>query len=256
MTRELEGKRGCILGVANKWSIAWAIARAAAGAGARLLVTYQNERFGKQVRKLAAQLPHADTLECDVSRPDHLVQLRESLAARFNGLDFLVHSIAFAAKEDLSGPFYQVPRERFLQCLDISAYSLVAVTRELLPLFDQGGSIMAMTYLGGERVVPNYNVMGVAKAALDAVVRYLAYDLGPRGVRVNAVSAGPIKTLAAAGISRFQQMLDHHREMSPLRRNITQEDVARAAVFLLSDASAGVTGTVLYVDAGYHAMAV
>lgn len=256
MTWDLTGKRGLILGVANKWSIAWAIAEQVAHAGARLVITYQNERLKRGVEKLVSELSNASIEECDVSQPSHLERLRDTLKEGFGSIDFIVHSIAFAAKEDLVGPFYKVPRERFLQTIEISAYSLVAVTRELLSLFSGGGSIVAMTYLGGERVVPNYNVMGVAKAALDAIVRYLANDLGPLGVRVNAISAGPIKTLAAAGISDFQKMLDHNREHSPLRRNISQEDVARAATFLLSDASGGITGSTLYVDSGFHIMAV
>ncbi len=257
MQGRLAGKHGLILGVANKWSIAWAIAQAAAREGARLMITYQNERIGKQVVKLAMTLPEARTAPCDVSDETQIEHLRDTIRDTMGHLDFIVHSVAYAHRDDLSGPFYRVPKDRFMQALDISAYSLVAIARTMRPLMTgREGSILTMTYLGGERVVPNYNVMGVAKAALDAIVRYLAQDLGPEGIRVNAISAGPIKTLAASGIRAFQQMLDHHKTLSPLRRNVTQEDVAEVAVFLLSDAARGVTGTVVYVDAGYHIMAV
>ncbi|MCS7312743.1 MAG: enoyl-ACP reductase [Acidobacteria bacterium] len=255
--RLLDGKHGLVLGVANKWSIAWAIARAAAEHGARLIVTYQNERFQKQVQQLVDTLPGARTAPCDVAEDAQLEALRQTVQATIGHLDFVVHSIAHAHKDDLEGPFYPIPKDRFLAALDISAYSLVAVVRALRPLMQgRSGSVLTMTYIGSERVMPNYNVMGIAKAALEAIVRYLAHDLGPSGIRVNAISAGPIKTLAASGIGDFSRILEIYQTRSPLRRNITQEDVAQAAVFLLSDMASAITGTVLYVDAGFHIMGV
>jgi len=255
--RLLEGKHGLVLGVANKWSIAWAIARMAAEHGARLVITYQNERFQKQVQQLADTLPDARTAPCDVADEAQIEALRQTVQATMGHLDFIVHSVAYAHKDDLEGPFYPVPKDRFMTALDISAYSLVAVVRALLPLMEgRSGSVLTMTYIGSQRVMPNYNVMGIAKAALEAIVRYLAHDLGPSGIRVNAISAGPIKTLAASGIGDFSRILEVYQSRSPLRRNVTQEDVARAAVFLLSDMASAVTGTVLYVDAGFHIMGV
>ena len=251
----LSNKTGLIVGVANKRSIAWAIAQAASTAGARVALTYQGERLEENVRELAAGLPDPVVLPCDVTDDAQIARVFEALEGSFGGLDFLVHGAAFAAREDLSNPFVQTSREGFRLALDVSAYSLIALARGALPLMDRrgGGSILTLTYLGSERVFQNYNVMGVAKAALESTVRYLAADLGPKNVRVNAISAGPIKTLAASGISGFSNILQHYRDRAPLRRTVDTSEVADAAVFLLSDAGRAVTAEVLMVDGGYHA---
>lgn len=251
---ELSGMHGLIVGVANKRSIAWAIARAAAAAGARLALTYQGERLEENVRELAADLEGALVLPCDVSDDAQIGALFETVSHEFGGLDFLVHGAAFAPRDELSAPFLQTSRDGFRTALDISAYSLVALARGAAPLMAPrgGGSILTLTYLGSERVFPNYNVMGVAKAALEAVVRYLAADLGPQNIRVNAISAGPIKTLAASGVSGFSSILQVYRDRAPLRRNVETTEVGDAARFLLGPASRGITGEVLMVDAGYH----
>lgn len=249
----LEGKKGLVVGIANHRSIAWAIAKTASAAGARLALTYQNERLAENVRVLAAELNDPLLLECDATNDAHLDALAPALQERFETLDFLIHSIAFAQREDLSGEFVNTSREGYRLASDISSYSLTALTRAVLPLMEQhGGSIVAMTYLGAERVVPKYNVMGVAKAALEASVRYLASDLGPRNIRVNAISAGPIRTLAASGVSGFPDVLKFHREKAPLRRNTETAEVADTALFLVSHLSRGITGEVIYVDSGYH----
>lgn len=252
---QLANKTGLIVGIANKRSIAWAIAQAASSAGARLAVTYQGERLEENVRDLAAGLTNPLILPCDVTMDAQMSDLFITIEREFGGLDFLVHGAAFAPREELSAPFVQTSREGFRMSLDISAYSLIALARGALPLMEAkgGGSILTLTYLGSERVFQNYNVMGVAKAALEAAVRYLAADLGPKGIRVNAISAGPIKTLAAAGVSGFSGILQHYRDRAPLRRTIDTAEVADAAVFLLSSASRAVTAEILMVDGGYHA---
>jgi enoyl-[acyl-carrier protein] reductase I len=253
----LEGKCGVIVGVANKRSLAWGIAQAAAAQGARLVLTYQNDRLGENVRELAATLPTPPVLlPCDVADDAQVAAAFDAVDREFGGLDFLVHGVAFAPREALAEPFLKTSREAFRIALDVSAYSLVALASAAAPLMDKrgGGSIVTLSYLGAERVFTNYNVMGVAKAALEAAVRYLASDLGPRNIRVNAVSAGPVKTLAAAGVSGFSSILQVYRERAPLRRNIDAADVADTATFLLGPASRGITAEVLLVDAGFHAM--
>ena len=252
---QLANKTGLIVGIANKRSIAWAIAQAASSAGARLAVTYQGERLEENVRDLAAGLTNPLILPCDVTMDAQMSDLFITIEREFGGLDFLVHGAAFAPREELSAPFVQTSREGFRMSLDISAYSLIALARGALPLMEAkgGGSILTLTYLGSERVFQNYNVMGVAKAALEAAVRYLAADLGPKGIRVNAISAGPIKTLAASGVSGFSGILQQYRDRAPLRRTIDTAEVADAAVFLLSSASRAVTAEILMVDGGYHA---
>jgi enoyl-[acyl-carrier protein] reductase I len=252
---DLAGKHGLIVGIANKRSIAWAIAQAASAAGARLAVTYQGERLEENVRELSETLSSPLILPCDVTDDTQMSAVFDAIDREFGGLDFLVHGAAFAPREELSAPFVQTTREGFRLSLDISAYSLVALSRGALPLMERrgGGSILTLTYLGSERVFQNYNVMGVAKAALESCVRYLAADLGPKGIRVNAISAGPIKTLAASGISGFSSILQHYRERAPLRRTVEAAEVASAAMFLLGPAGRAVTAEVLMVDAGYHA---
>jgi enoyl-[acyl-carrier protein] reductase I len=251
----LTGKTGLIVGVANKRSIAWAIAQAAASAGARLAVTYQGERLEENVRDLAAGLQNPLLLPCDVTADAQIAAVFDAIDNEFGGLDFLVHGAAFAPREELSAPFVQTTREGFRVSLDISAYSLIALSRGALPLMERrgGGSILTLTYLGSQRVFQNYNVMGVAKAALEATVRYLAADLGPKGIRVNAISAGPIKTLAASGISGFSGILQQYRDRAPLRRTVEAAEVADAAMFLLGPGGRAVTAEVFMVDGGYHA---
>lgn len=253
----LQGKTGVILGVANKRSIAHACAQALSAQGARLVLTYQNERLAKGVQGLAEGLPgEASTVVCDVADDASLERCFSGLGEQLGQVDFVIHSVAFAQREELEGRFVDTSRQGWGTALDISAYSLAAVARHAEPLMHDGGAIVTMTYLGGERVMPHYNVMGPAKAALESTVRYLASDLGPHGIRVNAVSAGPIRTLAAAGIAGFSQILDVAASKSPLRRNATTEEVADATLFLCSDMSRAVTGTTLWVDCGYHIMAV
>src|SRR6476619_417999 len=252
-----EGKRGLVLGVANKRSIAWAIARRLAAGGAQLAFTYQGERIESNVRDLAASVESPLVTELDVRSDDDIARVFSEVSGAFGGqLDFLVHSVAFAAAEDLEGRFTDTPRDRFWLALDVSAYSLVACARAAEPLMEAagGGSILTMTYLGGERTVPHYNVMGVAKAALNASVRYLAWDLGQKNIRVNAISAGPVRTLAARSIAGFPTMEAIVEERAPLHRHIEASDVGAAAAYLLGDDARNVTGTTLYVDGGYHAM--
>jgi enoyl-[acyl-carrier protein] reductase I len=252
-----EGKRGLVLGVANKRSIAWAIAKRLADGGAELAFTYQGERIEKNVRDLAESVQSPLVIECDVRSDDDIARVFAEVGNTFDGgLDLLVHSVAYAAAEDLEGRFTDTPRDRFWLALDISAYSLVACARAAEPMMESrgGGAIVTMTYLGGERVVPHYNVMGVAKATLDASVRYLAWDLGQKNIRVNVISAGPVRTLAARSIAGFPTMEAIVEERSPLRRHIDADDVGSAAAYLLSDDAKNVTGTTLYVDSGYHAM--
>jgi enoyl-[acyl-carrier protein] reductase I len=250
----LSGKHGLIVGVANKRSISWAVAQAAAAEGARLALTYQGARLEENVRELAATLERPLLLPCDVTSDDQIAALAGAVDREFGGLDFLVHGVAFAPPSEISNPFLQTSRDGFRVALDVSAYSLVALSRAAVPLMATrgGGSILTLTYLGSQRVFPNYNVMGVAKAALEAAVRYLAADLGPQNVRVNAVSAGPISTLAARGIAGFSSILQVYRERAPLRRNVELREIADAALFLLSPASRAITGEILYVDGGYH----
>ena len=253
---EFAGKRGLVVGVANKRSIAWAIAQATASRGARLALTYQG-RFEEHVTELSQGLSEpALVLPCDVSSDTDIEAVFARIDQEFGGLDFLVHGAAFAPRDELSAPFSKTTREGFRIALDISAYSLIALTRGAVPLMERagGGSVLTLTYLGSERVFPNYNVMGVAKAALEATVRYLAADVGPKNIRVNAISAGPIKTLAAAGISGFSNILSVYRDRAPLRRNVELGEVGDAAAFLLGDAGRGVTGEVLMVDSGFHVM--
>ena len=251
----LAGKTGLIVGVANKRSIAWAIARAASAAGARVALTFQGERLEENVRDLAEGLSDPLVMPLDVTDDAQIARVFEEIDRGFGGLDFLVHGAAYATREDLSNPFTQTTREGFKMALDISAYSLIALSRGALPLMERkgGGSILTLTYLGSERVFQNYNVMGVAKAALESTVRYLAADLGPKNIRVNAISAGPIKTLASSGVSGFSSILQMYRDRAPLRRTVDTGEVADAAVFLLSDAARAVTAEVLMVDGGYHA---
>jgi enoyl-[acyl-carrier protein] reductase I len=252
-----EGKTGLVLGVANRRSIAWAIARQLAEDGAQLAFTFQGERIEKNVRELADSVGSPLIAPCDVRSDEDLERVFAEVAETFDGkLDLLVHSVAFADARDLEGRFTDTPRERFWLALDVSAYSLVACARLAEPLMEAagGGAIMTMTYLGGERAVPHYNVMGVAKATLDSSLRYLAWDLGPKNIRVNAVSAGPVRTLAARSIAGFPTMEAIVEERAPLHRPIAAEDVGAAGAFLLSDEAANITGTTLYVDSGYHAM--
>jgi enoyl-[acyl-carrier protein] reductase I len=255
---DLAGKHGLIVGVANKRSISWAIAQAAAAAGARLALTYPSERLEENVRELAAKLENPVVLPCDVSSDQQIADLAAGVDREFGGLDFLVHGASFAPGDALSNPFVDTTRESFRIALDISTYSLVALTRAVVPLLERrgGGSVLTLTYLGSQRVFTNYNVMGVAKAALESSVRYLASDLGPKNIRVNAISAGPIKTLAASGIRGFSSILQVYRERAPLKRNVELGEVADAAVFLLSPASRAITGEVVMVDAGYHAIGI
>jgi enoyl-[acyl-carrier protein] reductase I len=252
-----QGKQGLVLGVANKRSIAWAIAKRLADEGAQLAFTFQGERIEKSVRELADSVQSPLVTECDVRSDDDITRVFSEVGEAFGGgLDVLVHSVAFAAAEDLEGRFTDTPRDRFWMAIDVSAYSLVATARAAEPLMDArgGGSVLTMTYLGGERAVPHYNVMGVAKATLNASVRYLAWDLGQKNIRVNAVSAGPVRTLSARSIAGFPTMEAIVEERSPLHRHVDADDVAAGAAYLLSDEADNVTGTTLYVDSGYHAM--
>jgi enoyl-[acyl-carrier protein] reductase I len=250
----LAGKQGLIVGVANKRSISWAIAQAAAAAGARLALTYPTERLEENVRELAATLENTVVLPCDVTSDEQISALTSTLEREFGGLDFLLHGAAFAPQAELSEPFVKTTREGFRIALDVSAYSLIALTRAAVPLMKLrgGGSVLTLTYLGSQRVFTNYNVMGVAKAALEASVRYLASDLGPDNIRVNAISAGPIKTLAASGIKGFSGIRDVYAERAPLRRNVELAEVADTATFLFGSGSRGITGEIVMVDSGFH----
>lgn len=250
----LQGKRGIVFGVANEYSIAWAIAKAADGHGAQLAISYQSERFEETVRKLASTLAAPLVLQCDVSDDEQIVRVYEEIANRWGKLDFVVHSIAFAPRRALEGKFVDTNRSDFLLAHEISVYSFVAITRHAVPLMTDGGSVLTLTYIGSERAVPGYNVMGVCKAALEASVRYLASELGERNIRVNALSPGPIRTLAARGVPGFTKMLDIMKERAPLRRSTSQEEVSKVAAFLLSDDAVSITGEVIYLDCGYHIM--
>ena len=247
-------KTAVIFGLANKRSIAWAIAQKLQEAGWRLAICYQNERLEQEARDLIADLPAAAGFMCDVSSDEQIVKLFDELKSKYGTLHGIVHSVAFAPAEELKGEFVNTTREGFRIAHDVSVYSLVAVARAAAPLMTEGGSIVTMSYFGAEKVVPRYNVMGVAKAALEASVRYLASDLGPKGIRVNAISAGPIKTLAARGISNLGEMLKAHAERAPLKRNVDPAEVGSTAAFLLSNAGSGITGETIYVDCGYNIM--
>ena len=254
MSFNLEGRVAVVFGVANKRSIAWAIAQALHAAGAKLAITYQNERLALEAKDLIQALPGAEAFQCDVSKDEEINQLFSVLKERYGKIHALVHSIAFAPAEELKTEFVNTSREGFRIAHDVSVYSLIALARGAAPLMEDGGSILTLTYYGSTRVVPRYNVMGVAKAALECTVRYLAYDLGKKKIRVNAISAGPIKTLAARGISDFSDMLKAVADRAPLQRNVDVNEVAGTGVFLASDAGAAITGETIYVDCGYNIM--
>jgi len=254
MSQLLEGKTALVLGVANRWSIAYAIAKAYVREGAQVILTYQSERQKQTAEELAAELKIQQLLPCDVTKDGEIDALKDELSARGPVLNAVVHSIAFANREDLSRPFLETSRAGFALAQDVSAYSLVALARATAPLMTAGGSVMTLTYLGSTRVVENYNIMGVAKAALEASVKYLAADLGPSNIRVNAISAGAVKTTSARGIRDFSKMLEGGAKLAPLRRNTDPAEVADTAVFLASDLGRGVTGNIIYVDAGMQIM--
>jgi enoyl-[acyl-carrier protein] reductase I len=253
----LEGKTGLVMGVANKRSIAWGIANAVTKAGARLVLTYQSERLGENVTELAAGLKDPVLIQCDVSSDDQVTAAMAQIRERVGHLDFLVHALAFAPREALDGMYADTKRDDFKTALDVSAYSLVAVSRAAMPLMEgRQAAVVTLTYLGSERVVQNYNVMGVAKAALESSVRYLANDLGPHGIRVNAISAGPIKTLASSAVGGISGMIKLHSEKAPLRKAVDIDEVGDVGLFLVSPLSRGITGEVIYVDGGYHILGV
>jgi enoyl-[acyl-carrier protein] reductase I len=252
----LQGKRGLVVGVANERSLAWGIAKRAAAAGAQLAFTYQGEALLKRVTPLAESVGSQTIVPMDVTDEGQVDRAIAQVGEALGRLDFLVHSIAYADREDLKGRTVDTSRDGFLKAMEISAYSLLLLARKAEPLMSDGGSILALTYYGSEKVVPNYNVMGIAKAALEASVRYLAADLGPRGIRVNAISAGPIRTLSASGVKDFNKMVDHIAEVAPLRRNVTAEEVGDACLFLAGRHSRGITGTTMFVDAGFHIIGV
>jgi enoyl-[acyl-carrier protein] reductase I len=254
MSFSLDGRVAVVFGVANKRSIAWSIAQALHQAGAKLAITYQNERLEQEAKDLILSLPGAEGFMCDVSKDEDIGRVFAQFKERYGKLHVLVHSVAYAPAEELKGDFVSTSREGFRIAHDVSVYSLIAQSRAAAPLMEDGGSIITMTYHGAEKVVPHYNVMGVAKAALECSVRYLANDLGPRKIRVNAISAGPIKTLAARGISGLGDMLKAHSERAPLKRNVDVSEVGSTGVFRASDASSGITGEVIYVDCGYNIM--
>lgn len=254
MSSDLQGRVGVVFGVANKRSIAWSIAQGLHAAGMKLAITYQNERLEQEAKDLILSLPGAEAYMCDVSKDEDIDRLFANLKERHGKLHALVHSVAYAPAEELKGDFVNTTREGFRVAHDVSVYSLIAVSRAATPLMADGGSILTMTYYGAEKVVPHYNVMAVAKAALECTVRYLAHDLGKKKIRVNAISAGPIKTLAARGISGLGDMLRSHAERAPLGRNVDVHEVGSTGVFLASDASSGITGEVIYVDCGYNIM--
>jgi enoyl-[acyl-carrier protein] reductase I len=251
---DLAGKTAVVFGLANKRSIAWGIAQKLHGAGAALAICYQNERMKADAEELIAELPGASGFQCDVSNDQEIETLFAAIREKYGKIAILVHAVAYAPVEELRGEFITTSREGFRIAHDVSVYSLIAVSRAAAPLMTEGGSIMTMSYFGAEKVVPNYNVMGVAKAALEATVRYLAWNLGPANIRVNAISAGPIKTLAARGVGSLSEMLKSHADRAPLHRNVDQLEVGGAALFLASDLSSAVTGEVMYVDCGYNIM--
>jgi enoyl-[acyl-carrier protein] reductase I len=251
---DLSGKTAVVFGLANKRSIAWGIAQKLHEAGAALAICYQNERMKADAEELIAELPGASGFQCDVSNDQEIETLFAAIREKYGKIEILVHAVAYAPVEELRGEFITTSREGFRIAHDVSVYSLIAVSRAAAPLMTEGGSIMTLSYFGAEKVVPNYNVMGVAKAALEATVRYLAWNLGPANIRVNAISAGPIKTLAARGVGSLGEMLKSHADRAPLRRNVDQLEVGGAALFLASDLSSAVTGEVMYVDCGYNIM--
>lgn len=251
----LQNRTGIIFGVANKRSIAWATAQALSEAGARLAFTYQNERLRENVEALTGGMNDALVVECDATRAEQVGETFARVGEKFGRLDFLVHSIAYAPREALEGEYLETTRDAFSTALEVSAYTLASLARAAAPLMTEGGSIVTMSYYGAEKVVPNYNVMGIAKAALEASTRYLAADLGKRNIRVNAISAGPINTLSARGVSNLGSMLKHHAERAPLRRNVEAREVGNTALFLCSPLSSGITGEVIHVDCGYNVMA-
>jgi enoyl-[acyl-carrier protein] reductase I len=250
----LKDRVAVVFGVANKRSIAWAIVQKLHEAGAKLAIGYQNERLKSEAEGLIAELPGAEAFQCDVSNDAEITQVFDQLKERYGKLHVLVHSVAFAPADELKNDFLQTTREGFRVAHDVSVYSLIALSRAAAPLMTEGGSILTLTYYGAEKVVPHYNVMGVAKAALEATVRYLSYDLGKQNIRVNAISAGPIKTLAARGIGGLSDMLKSHAERAPLGRNVEQSEVGGTALFLASDLASGITGETVYVDCGYNIM--
>ncbi|MDR3000308.1 MAG: enoyl-ACP reductase [Fibromonadaceae bacterium] len=252
----MKGKKGIIFGVANDRSIAWGIAKKLLDDGAEVAFSYNGERLKRNLEKLLQDYPGCKLYDCDVSNEENISTVAQQYKADVGKCDFLVHAVGFADRTYLEGQFLPTPKDAFMQAMDVSAYSLVSLTRAFKPLMSSGSSVLALTYLGSEKVVQNYNVMGVAKAALEAMVRYLAYDLGPEGIRVNAISAGPVNTLAARGISDFTDLLKIHRKIAPLRENTTPEHVGGAAYFLLSDLSCGVTSEIMYVDGGYNTVTV
>lgn len=254
MSSDLQDRNGVVFGVANKRSIAWSIAQGLHAAGMKLAITYQNERLEQEAKDLILSLPGAEAYMCDVTKDEEIERLFATLKERYGKLHALVHSVAFAPADELKGDFINTTREGFRIAMEVSVYSLVAVSRAAAPLMEDGGSILTMTYYASEKVVPRYNVMAVAKAGLECTVRYLAYELGKKKIRVNAISAGPIKTLAARGIAGFGDMLKGHEERAPLGRRVEVEEVGSTGVFLASDTSSGITGEVIYVDCGYNIM--
>jgi enoyl-[acyl-carrier protein] reductase I len=250
----MEGKNAVIFGVANKRSIAWAIAQRLSDVGAKLALTYQNERMKAEAHDLITSLPGAEAFQCDVTNDAEIDAFFAQMKQRFGQLDAVIHSVAYAPAEDMKGDFLNTSREGFRMAHDVSVYSLIAVTRAAAPLMPNGGGVVTLSYFGAEKVVPGYNVMGVAKAALEATVRYLAYSLGPKKIRVNAISAGPIKTLAARGVGDFSVMMKNHAEHAPLKRNVEPKEVGDTALFLSSDLGSGITGETIYVDCGYNIM--
>src|ERR1700747_516946 len=254
MSSDLQGRNGVVFGVANKRSIAWSIAQGLHAAGMKLAITYQNQRLEQEAKDLILSLPGAEGYMCEVAKDEDIGRLFATLKERYGKLHTIVHSVAFAPAEELRNDFVNTSREGFRIAMDVSVYSLIAVARAAAPLMEDGGSIMTMTYRASEKVVPRYNVMAVAKAGLECSVRYLAYELGKKKIRVNAISAGPIKTLAARGISGLGDMLKSHAERAPLGRNVEVQEVGSTGVFLASDASSGITGEVIYVDCGYNIM--
>ncbi len=251
----MNGKKGIVLGIANKRSIAYGIAKACQEQGAEMAITFLNERFGSKLAPVAEELGCGERFyPCDVSKPEEIVALRETLARDFGEIDFIVHSIAFSPREGLEGRFSDIPKSAFNVAMEISVYSLIELVRELKPVLSDNASVLTLSYYGGEKYIPNYNLMGIAKATLDATVKYLAEDLGKDGIRVNAISAGPIKTLAAAGIGDFSFILRWNEANAPLKKNVTIHDVGNAGMYLLSDLSRGVTGEIHHVDSGYHVM--